>query len=125
MLSLKAIAEYMLAIVFGLCSMGLVWDLCLKYISGSTTIVREQQQHDYLALPHFLLCMKQRFQDGKLEAMGLPEAFLSKPDGIKLNTKIPFPDLNATWQRATWPMNELDIDWSRYEGKIRRYSNAY
>ena len=87
----------------------------MKFFGGSTTIVREQEQHDYLPLPNFLLCKKQRFNTDELAAMGLPAGFFSRPR--KFNHTGPFPDLNTTWQRVTWPMHELDIDWSRYEGR--------
>ena len=112
----KIYAKHLLGIISGLCSLWLVWDLCLKFFSGSTTIVREQQEKDYLPNPHFLLCKKERFQKDKLEAFGLPDNFFGKPNGLSLNHTGPFPNLNATWQRAAWPKEELQVDWWRYEG---------
>ena len=98
--------------------MWLVWDHCLKFFSGSTTIVRQQQQRDYLLLPRFLLCNKERYNKDELAAMKLPDDFFDNrfPDMDKFGNKDSFPDLNATWQRATWPMSDFEIDWRRYEG---------
>ena len=110
----KNVAKYLLCLIFSLCSLWLVWDLCLKFISGSTTIVREQNSKDYLPLPRFLLCMKERYKTEQLSAMNLPKNFFG--NGGTFNETDTFPDLNATWQRATWPMHELEVDWSRYEG---------
>ena len=112
----KTFAKHLLGIISGLCSLWLVWDLCLKFLSGSTTIVREQQEKDYLPNPHFLLCKKESFHKNELRASGLPDNFFSRFDGGSYNYTGPFPNLNATWQRATWPEGELEVDWSRYEG---------
>ena len=114
----KTCAKYLSALICGICSLWLVWDLCLKFFRGSTTIVREQQPEDYLRLPKFLLCMKERYKTGELASMGLPENFFSNPypDKSKFNPNDHFPDINATWQRATWPIKELEVDWSRYDG---------
>ena len=112
----KTSAKHLLGIISGLCSLWLVWDLCLKFLSGSTTIIREQQEKDYLPNPHFLLCKKESFQKDELSATGLPDNFFSRFGGGSFNHTGPFPNLNATWQRATWPEGELQVDWSRYEG---------
>ena len=74
---------------------------------------------NYLPLPHFLVCKKQRYKKDELTAMGLPEDFFDNynPDRSKFSNKDSFPDLNATWQRATWPYKDFEIDWERYEGK--------
>lgn len=120
MLSVKPIAKYALAIVLGICSLWQVWDLCLKFFGGSTTIAIGHQPNDYLPLPKFLLCQKDRYKKEELSSMGLPHNFLDS--GNKFNHTYQFPDLNATWQRATWPLQELKIDWNFYEGmKIRHY----
>ena len=58
--------------------------------------------------------MKERYKTEKLSAMNLPKNFFG--NGGIFNETDTFPDLNATWQRATWPMHELEVDWSRYEG---------
>ena len=50
--------------------------------------------------------------------MGLPDDFFDNPnlDKTIFSKKGSFPDLNATWQRATWPITDFEIDWKRYEG---------
>ena len=115
MCGFKNIANCLLGLFLSLCSLWLVWDLCLKFFSGSTTIVREQQHHDYLPLPQILLCLKERYKSDELSALGLPKNFFD--NGGSLNQTEAFPDLNATWQSATWPSHELEADWSRYEGE--------
>ena len=72
------------------------------------------EQNDYLPLPKFLLCNKNRYNKEELSSMGLPENFLDS--GRKFNKSHQFPDLNTTWQRATWPMQKFEIDWNFYEG---------
>ena len=114
----KTCAKYLFATFLLLCSLWLVWELCLKFFSGATTILREQDQKNDLSLPRFLFCNKQRYKKDELAAMELPEDFLDNghPDKSKFSNKDSFPDLNATWQRATWHMTDFDIDWRRYEG---------
>ena len=115
----KSRAKYFLALVFGICSLWLVWDHCSKFLSDSTTVVRQQQQNDYLPLPRLMLCNNERYNEKELEAMNLPEDFFDNrhPDISKLKERNSFPNLNDTWQRATWPKNEIQIDWNRYEGE--------
>ena len=50
--------------------------------------------------------------------MELPEDFFDnyQPDRTKLSNTDSFPDLNATWLRATWSYKDFKIDWARYEG---------
>ena len=114
MFSAKPAAKSLLAIVLGICSLWQVWDLCLKFFGGSTTIAIAHRPNDYLPLPKFLLCQKDRYKKEELSSMGLPDNFLNSGD--RFNHTHPFPDLNATWQRATWPLQELEIDWNFYEG---------
>ena len=122
MLSAKQSAKYLLAILLGLCSLWQCWEICLKFFGRSTTIARAQHQNDYLPLPKFLLCQKDRYNTQELSSMGLPENFLDS--GNKFNHSHPFPDLNATWQRATWPLEELEIDWNVYEGLAMNFANS-
>ena len=114
----KTYAKYLLAILLGLCSLWLVWGLCLKFVSGATTILREQKHNNYLPLPHFLVCNKQRYNKDELAAMELPEDFFDNryPNRTMFSNMDSFPDLNATWQRATWPLVDFEIDWRAYEG---------
>ena len=123
----KTCAKYLLAIFLGLCSLWLVWDLCLKFFSGSTTILREQEQNNYLPLPRFLLCNKQRYNKDELAAMELPDDFFDNlnPDKSRFSNEDSFPDLNYTWQRATWPMTDFEIDWKRYEGMEVHIINSF
>ena len=116
----KKCAKYLLALSLAICSFWLVWDLCLKFLSGSTTTVREQQPCTYLPMPNFLLCNKQRYNQMELMAMGLQQDFFDNynPDRNKFIDKQSFPDLNATWERATWPMSNFEVDFRRYEGKV-------
>ena len=85
----------------------------MKYLSGSTTILREQEHKTYLPLPHFLICNKQRYNKDELAAMELPDDFFDNrhPDKSKFVNRSSFPDLNATWQRATWPVTDFEMDW--------------
>ena len=78
----------------------------------------EQDQKSYLPAPHFLMCNKDRYNKEKLEAMGLPEDFFDNrnPDRTIFDNNKSFPDLNSTWQRATWPLTDFEADWRRYEG---------
>ena len=50
--------------------------------------------------------------------MGLPADFLDNraPDMKMFKSEDSFPDLNVTWQRATWNMTNFDMDWEVYEG---------
>ena len=114
MLSGPHIAKYLLAIVLGICSLWQVWDICLKFFGRSTTIAIAHRPNDHLPLPKFLLCQRNRYKKDVLSSMDLPENFLDS--GIKFNHSHPFPDLNATWQNATWPLQEFEIDWDYYEG---------
>ena len=108
-----------LALSLGFWSLWLVWDLWLKFLRGSTTTVHEQEQRGYLALPHFLLCNKQRYKTDELADMELPEDFFDNwTDRTKLRYNDSFPDLNATWNRATWAGDDIGIDYRRYEGKV-------
>ena len=49
--------------------------------------------------------------------MGLPENFLDS--GKRFNKTEVFPDINTTWQRGTWQLQEMEIDWNFYEGIFR------
>ena len=93
----KACAKYLLVFSLGFCSFWLVWDLCLKFLRGSTTTAHEQESNDYLPLPQFLLCNEQRYNKDELAAMELPEDFFDNdtPDVTKFRNTS-FPDLNAT-----------------------------
>ena len=81
-------------------------------------MLREQKHKSYLHLPHFLLCNKERYNKEELVAMDLPLDFFDNlyPDENRFSNEESFPDLNATWQRGTWPMTVFDIDWKSYEG---------
>lgn len=118
----KVGAKYLLATIFSLCSLWLVWGVCIKFLSGSTTVVRQQDQKDYLPLPRFLLCNKERYNKKELVSMDLPEDFFDNryPDVDMFRNRNSFPDLNSTWQRATWSWSEFEIAWSRYEGREGR-----
>ena len=50
--------------------------------------------------------------------MEIPKDFFDNyyPDRAKFRNKSSFPDLNATWLRATWSYKDFNIDWARYEG---------
>ena len=82
----KTYTKYLLLISLGLCSLWLVWGLCLKFISGSTTMLREQKHKSYLHLPHFLLCNKERYNKEELVAMDLPPDFLTTCTQIKIGS---------------------------------------
>ena len=115
----KACVKYLLALSLVFWSLWLVWDLCLKFLRGSTTTVHEQEQRGYLALPHFLLCNKQRYKTDELADMELPEDFFDNwTDRTKFRHNDSFPDLNATWNRATWSRDDIGIDYRRYEGEV-------
>ena len=90
---IKGRAKYLLAIVLAICSMWLVWEHCLKFLSGSTTIVREQKHKDYLPLPHFLLCNKQRYNKDEIASMDLPDDFFDNrmPDRARFSNQDTFP----------------------------------
>ena len=77
-----------------------------------------QDFKENLPLPNFFLCNKKRYYEDELEAMGLPADFLDNrtPDLTKFKSRDSFPDLNVTWQRATWNMSNFEIDWKAYEG---------
>ena len=77
----------------------------------------EQEPKSYLPLPRFLICNKDRCNKEELEAMDLPEDFFDNrnPDKTIFDNES-FPDLNSTWQRATWPLTDFEADWRRYEG---------
>ena len=49
--------------------------------------------------------------------MGLPENFLDS--GKRFNKTEVFPDINTTWQRGTWQLQEMEIDWNFYEGNFK------
>ena len=123
----KTYAKYLLAILLGLCSLWLVWGLCLKFVSGATTILREQKHNNYLPLPQFLVCNKQRYNKDELAAMELPEDFLDNryPNRTMFSNMDSFPDLNATWQRGTWPLVDFEIYWRAYEGMEVNYINNF
>ena len=78
----------------------------------------EQEPKSYLPLPRFLICNKDRYNKEELEAMDLPEDFFDNrnPDRTIFSNNKSFPDLNSTWQRATWPVTDFEADWKRYEG---------
>ena len=114
MSSAKSNAKYLIALVLGICSLWQVWDLCSKFLDRSTTIAIGHQQNDYLPLPKFLLCNKNRYNKEELSSMGLPENFLDS--GKRFNKTEVFPDINTTWQRGTWQLQEMEIDWNFYEG---------
>ena len=122
----KDFAKYFLAIFLGLCSFWLVWDLCLKYFSGSTTILTVQDYKEYLPLPRFLLCSNKRYKKDELGAMGLPADFFDNrsPDMNMFEDRDSFPDLNVTWQRATWNMTDFEMDWDAYEGAALHITNS-
>ena len=115
----KTCLRYLLALILGLCSLWLVWDLFLKFFRGATTTLHEELRHDYLPLPRFLLCSKERYKVKELSALGLPHNFFANPypDARKFNSTRSFPDLHATWQRVTWSREDFELDWNKYEGK--------
>ena len=124
----KCYAKYLLAVFLGFCSLWLVWDLCIKFFSRSTTILTVQENKEYLPLPQFLLCNKKRYNEGELVAMGLTEDFLDNrtPDISMFKSRNSFPDLNVTWQRATWNISNFEIDWRAYEGMaLHRNSDLF
>ena len=123
----KVGAKYLLATIFSLCSLLLVWDHCIKFLSGSTTVVRQQQQMDYLPLPRFILCNKERYNKKELVSMDLPEDFFDNryPDIDKFRKRNSFPDLNSTWRRVTWSRSEFEIAWSRYEGNGNNATSSF
>ena len=53
--------------------------------------------------------------------MGLPDNFLNSGDDF--NRTQPFPDLNANWNRATWNMEQLEMEWNFYEGMKKMHVN--
>ena len=114
---IKIYAKRLLALVMCTLSIFLVWDLCLKFLNGSTTMSMEQIDEDYLALPPLLLCSKQRYKKEALAAAGLPANFWEEDDGWSAAFHSePFPDLNDTWLKATWPNEDLQAGWHKYEG---------
>ena len=64
------------------------------------------------------MCNKDRYNKEQLKAMDLPEDFFDNrnPDEAIFSNNKSFPDLNSTWQRATWPVTDFEADWRRYEG---------
>ena len=78
----------------------------------------EQEPKSYLPMPRVLICNKDRYNKEQLEAMDLPEDFFDNrnPDKTIFSNNKSFPDLNSTWQRATWPLTDFEADWRRYEG---------
>ena len=116
----KQYTKYIMAISLCLCSLWLVWDLCVKYFSKATTVLQEQEYKEYLPLPHFLLCSSRRYKKDELANMELPADFFDnyEPETSKFIGKGSFPDLNRTWQRATWNLTDFEADWEAYEGVV-------
>ena len=86
-----------------------------------------QEYKEYLPLPHFLLCSNTRYKKDELAAMGLPADFFDNraPDMSMFKSKDSFPDLNVTWQRATWNMTNFEMDWDTYEGVALHITNYF
>ena len=123
----KPLAKRLLAIVSVLCSLWLVWGQCLKFFSGATTIMMEQEQKNYLPLPQFLMCNKKRYNKKELRAMEIPVDFFDdrNQDTTLFSQNKSFPDLNSTWQRATWPVTDFEADWWGYEGMVYTDTNSF
>ena len=101
-----------------MCAVWQVWEQCVKFLEGSTTISLEKVQKKHVPLPHIALCMKQRYRDGVLASMGLPDDFFDNRRRTELELRGAFPDLNATWNNVTWSLEDMNIDWSRYKGML-------
>ena len=111
----KTFAKLLLAILLGISSMVHVMGLCLKFFSGSTTVLMDHEHNEYLPMPKFLLCNKQHYKKDELTVRGLPVNFFQNrhPDVTDKNV---LPDLNATWQKATWSLADFEVNWWRFEG---------
>ena len=57
--------------------------------------------------------MKQRFKDGVLASIGLPDDFFDNRRRTELELQT-MPNLAETWTNATWSQEDLQIDWSQY-----------
>ena len=59
--------------------------------------------------------------------MELPANFFDNriPDINKFKGRDSFPDLNVTWQRATWNMTNFEMDWDTYEGVALHITNYF
>ena len=122
---IKIYAKRLLTLVLCIPSILLVWDLCLKFYHGATTLTVEQIDEDYLSLPPILLCSKRAYKKEELSAMGLPQNFLYERDRSKASRPEPFPDLKETWHKATWSNEDLQVEWSRYEGTVMTRETEY
>ena len=59
-------AEWLLALILGLCSLWQVEEVLVRFIEGSTTTTLEKEHNEHLPLPKVALCMKQRYNYGAL-----------------------------------------------------------
>ena len=111
---IKRCARLLLALVLGICSFWLVWEQLTKFLEGSTTTTVEKIKHEYLPMPLIALCSNQRYKQGALRSVGLPKDFL---DNYQMkDLPVQFPDLNYTWNMATWSPDDFDLYWKHYEG---------
>ena len=111
----KQICTLFLCLVLGICALFQVWEELTKFLEGSITTSLEKVNHKYLPLPLVVLCSSQRYKHDVLSDMGLPKNFLDDHRATYLPGQ--FPDLNETWQKATWSRDDFAIYWQPYERK--------
>ena len=116
---IKVFAKWLLALVLGICSVWQVWEQLTKFLEGSTTTSLEKVNLAYLPMPMIIMCSSQRYKYDALTDMGLPKNFLDDHRMKYLLGK--FPDLNQTWLKATWSLDDFDLFWQAYEGKSRKH----
>ena len=116
---IKAFARWLLALVLVMCSVWQVWEQLTKFLEGSTTTSLEKVNRAYLPMPMIVMCSSQRYKYDALTEMGLPKNFLD--DHRLKDLPVQFPDLNQTWLKATWSLDDFNLFWLAYEGKYSKY----
>lgn len=109
----KQLSIWIFGLILGLCSMWQVWDQCTKFMEGSTTISLERVNQENIPLPIIALCMKQQLKNGVLASIGLPDDFFDNRRTTGLDLQH-FPNLAEIWNNATWSLEDLQVDLSKY-----------
>jgi hypothetical protein len=87
----------------------------IKYYQGTATRSVSKIAQKALMYPHISFCPEQPFKFSVLTSLGLSKDFFQSEGSPASGTN--FPDLNETWNKASFSRSEFNISWTFFGGE--------
>jgi hypothetical protein len=106
------------------CFLFQVKDQVVKFYLGRVAQTVEKISNASLKFPHISFCSSEPFKLKELDRIGVPKSIFTY-ESHDHSPGESFPELNETWQNATYSKDEFKITWRFFDGECNMNATIF